>query len=158
MTVTTVPSTAATSKRTSTPTYGDSASQAAPRRRSRRHLAALTASIPEPNALVRRALTSQNTTTASRINTRSISPNRQRQLRSTTTKPRASYHDPTRRSPHAPRARLACTGWVCASDVGGRQLLDVHVLEREHAHRRHEAALAIHVPHPRIRQPHLDHR
>src|SRR5690606_33813904 len=41
-------------------------------------------------------------------------------------------------------------------DLLGGELLDVHVLERDDAHALHEAAGAVHVPHPGVAQVELD--
>ena len=38
------------------------------------------------------------------------------------------------------------------------KLLDIHVFETQNAHLRDEAALAVHVPHPRVGQLHFNQR
>ena len=123
-------------------------------------MAAPTASAPVPNAPVRRALTSQNTTAPSRHEhevelTEAAAPVAVDARR--TGAPRTTTPPAVRPTPHAARCRLHRTGVGVRECRYGRQLLDVHVLERQHAYRRHEAALAVHVPHPRVGEPHFDH-
>src|SRR4029077_7665859 len=96
-----------------------------------------------------RAFTSQKTSSRSRRSTRSISPSRRRQLRSTTAKPRSSYHRAATASPCAPSPRR----W---SDFGLWELFDIHVLEGQDANGRDESGLAVHVPDPSVGQLHLD--
>jgi hypothetical protein len=97
----------ATSNRTSPCRSGCSASHFAASVRKRRCFVAVTASAGEPKRSLLRVFTSQNTIVRPRRATRSISPSRTRQLRSTISKPRAAYQRAAASSPNVPSVRRA---------------------------------------------------
>ena len=108
----------------------------------------VTASAGEPNAVLRRVFTSQNTSTRSRATTRSSSPSRQRQLRSSTSYPAPAYQ--RRRPASSPRGaerRDRAVGGPPRSGVPG-EFLDVDVLERHDADVGDEARRAGTCPRP----------
>lgn len=84
ITVTSRPTTHATSNRTVTECTSCVSIQRMPNFRKRSCFTTVTAAAGDPYALVDRVLTSQNTNVRLRVRTRSISPSRQRQLRSRT--------------------------------------------------------------------------
>jgi hypothetical protein len=100
-----VPTTQATSNRSVAEGLRCSAIQAMASRRKRRCLSRFTAWAGVPKRSLARVFTSQNTTVFPSAATMSISPDRQRQLRASTSYPRSKYHSATRSSPRAPRSR-----------------------------------------------------
>src|SRR6266480_1899225 len=136
-----------------------SASHRAASVRKRRCFVAVTASTGAPNLVLARVFTSQKTSVESRRTTRSSSPSRQRQLRSSNSYAAASYHRATASSPAIPSRRRGSTRrgpGPGTLQVLARQFLDVDVLERHDPHVGDEPGGSVHVPDPRVLEVELE--